>query len=201
MKALQREDLMRCREAVSRGVALSESLAKHAGGNQVGDGLWRLFSETFPSGGVRIWNEAIVWKHAWGLTADVFFAFGEDLFGNQLVIPSHSEVAMLWNHESGELVDLVLPPLELLDTCLDSGLGWIDFYAAAVLEVGRVRASDVSEDRHLHWTTPLILGGTPIPSNTSLVDRREHLLGHADLWRQLSGLDLGAVVIPKPSPS
>jgi hypothetical protein len=150
---------------------------------------------------VTTWNAASTWKQAWGLSEDAFFAFGEDLFGNQLVIPCESESAAIWNHESGELADLLLPPLELLETCIDSGLDWIDFYAAAVLEVGRVRRGDVPEGSHLHWTTPLILGGVPLPSNTSIVERRAHLLGHAELWRQLAGLDPGAAVVIKPTPS
>ena len=180
-------------------MSLAEALAKHAGGHQLGEGLWRLFSEAFPAGGAAIWNSTVVWKQAWGLSVGAFYAFGEDVFGNQLVMAKQSEAAMIWNHESGELLDLLLPPLELLETCLDSGLDWIDFYTAPMIEVGRVQRTDVPDDCHLHWTTPLILGGTVSPSNTAVLDRTQHLLGHADLWRQVAGLAPGTIVIPKPT--
>jgi len=201
MRDLRRDHIVQCREAVGRGTRVAESLVKYVGGHQLASGLWRLFSGTFPPGGAMTWNSPEIWKGAWGLSADAFFAFGEDLFGNQLVIPAGGDVAMIWNHESGELADLVLGPIELLDTCLDSGLGWIEFYTPAMLEVGRVQLPEVPNDSHLHWTTPLILGGSVLPSNTSVVERRQHLEGHAALHRQISGLDHGAFVIPKPTPS
>jgi len=154
---------------------------------------------TFPSGGALTWNSSQAWKGAWRLSPDAFFAFGEDLFGNQLVIPASGEVAMIWNHESAELIDLVLEPIELLETCIDSGLDWIDFYTPAMLRVGRVQMAEVPDDSHLHWTTPLILGGSVLPSNTTVLERRQHLLGHAALHKQIAGFDPGTVVIPKPT--
>jgi hypothetical protein len=201
VKPLSRDDVARCRAFLERGEVPLETLPKYVGDRQLGDGFWRFFSPAYPTGGVTSWNAASTWKQAWSMPEDAVFAFGEDLFGNQLVIPRESDSAAVWNHESGELVDLLLPPLELLETCIDSGLDWIDFYTPAVLEVGRVRRGDVPEDSHLHWTTPLILGGVVVPSNTSVVERRAHLLGHADLWRQLAGLDPGTAVVIKPTPS
>jgi hypothetical protein len=48
----------------------------------------------------------------------------------------------------------------------------------------------------LHWTAPLFLGGRVELHNVSLVQRDDHLVGHASLWRQVADLPPGSTVKP-----
>ena len=159
---------------------------------------WRLFSQSHPPPGVVAWNAAPTWKAAWGLPEESLWAFGEDIFGNQLVVLAGSTATTLWGHEAGDLFDLHLSPIELLATVLDHGVDWVDYYIEGTLAVARARLASVPADSHLHWTTPLILGGQVSEANTSIVERGTHLNGHAALWKQLFPLDPGTVVIAKP---
>lgn len=198
MNHLTSQQVAAFRAATSRGATQVDALAAHAGGYELAGGLWRLFSQTYPSPGVAAWNTAAVWKAEWGLAAGSFWTFGEDIFGNQLIVPSGSDISMLWGHEAGDLFDLYLPPLELVETVFEHGIEWVDYYIEGALDTGRARLAAVPPDSHLHWTTPLILGGQASEANTSVVERRPHLVGHAALWRQLSSLEPGATVVVKP---
>lgn len=171
-----------------------EVLPRELGGGSVAGGLWRFFSQE----DVTVWNSSESWRGAWpGLSAELFF-FGEDLWGNQLTLKPRSENVWLWNHENGEMVDLMLDPATLLETVMQSGIDWIDFYTPQMLAVGRSRLLDVPEKCHLHWTQPLIMGGSVATANTSVVSSATHLKGHGALWAQLSGLPTGAEIIIKP---
>lgn len=177
------------------------ALPKTVGGCGVGGGFWRFFSEDFPTaGGVLRWNSAALWRQAWhGLSPQLFF-FGEDIFGNQLtLVPGHENV-FLWNHENSELVDLLLDPATLLETVLQSGLGWIDFYVPEMLAIGQAKLLDVPETCHLHWTQPLILNGPITLANTSVLEAISHLKFHAQLWIQLRELPPGTEINIKRKP-
>jgi hypothetical protein len=163
-------------------------------------GFWRFFSAQYPDGGVGRWNSDQAWKQEWGLEPALFHAFGEDLFGNQLVLRPGVESAQLWNHENGNSVDLLLDPVTLLETVVQSGVDWIDFYQDGSLKTGESRVMDVPPECHLHWTTPLILGGKVGVENTSVVERSTHLAGHAKLWLRLRGCEPGTIILPKGKP-
>lgn len=174
-------------DLLRNGVPLSAALAQAIGNTSFRAGFWRFFSETWPNGGVQQWN-AGEWNSHWRpFLADSFWAFGEDVFGNQLAIVDQSPNSHLWNHENGELLDLYVPPDELLNTVLENGLDWIDFYANGSAGIAN-QFGGLPIDMHLHWTTPLILGGSVGVENLSQVDRNSHLIGHAKLWRQISDL-------------
>ena len=157
-------------------------LPASVGNTVASEGLWRFFSDTFPPRGVHWWNNSSGWKEHWKpfLPAGLF-SFGEDIFGNQLVIIPNQANVFLWNHEDGGFADLLLAPAELLSTVAESGIDWIDFYGNGSLEVARSYRR-IPDDSHLHWTTPLILGGTVGLENLSVVERERHLVGHAKLW-------------------
>lgn len=196
MKNLSEPDCMQLRQLGN--VPLPEALAKALADFQVEEGLWRFFSDQYPNGGVACWNEDFSWLAEWGIPSKRLYAFGEDIFGNQLIIQPTSENTFLWNHENGDLFDLLLDPVVLLETVASSGLDWIDFYNDGSLSVARKKLMDVPVDCHLHWTTPLILGGKVTEDNVSVVERVMHLKGHAKLWRQLRGREPGTSVIVKP---
>jgi hypothetical protein len=195
MKPLTFTDCSRIREAISAGTDLRGAL-KRLGVSTLGGGVWRLFSDGFPSDGVDGWNDKSPWRAAWGIAASRFLSFGEDLFGNQLVLRPEAESAFLWNHENGELNDLLLDPVTLLETVVESGVDWIDFYGDGSLAVAQDRILDVPAECHLHWTTPLILGGPIDVRNTSVIERVSHLIGHAELWRHIRDLPPGTMIVP-----
>lgn len=124
------------------------------------------------------------------------FSFGEDVFGNQLTVVRGEENVRLWNHENGAFIDLVLAPAELLSTIVESGIDWIDLYDNGSIEVAR-KYGRVPDNSHLHWTTPLVLGGAISLENLSLVERERHLVGHAKLWFQVAGLEAGSPIYAK----
>ena len=99
----------------------------------------------------------------------------------------------LWDHESGECYDLLVGPSELLRTALESGIDWIDFYSNGSLSIAR-QYGVVPLDVHLHWITPLILGGQASLQNTTLRERDSHLVGHAQSSSQVRDLPPGATV-------
>jgi hypothetical protein len=164
------------------------------GASTTAGGLWRFFS----SEGITHWNIPTTWRATWPRLSPELFFFGEDIFGNQLTLKPGSETVWLWNHENGEFADLLLDAATLLETVIQSGMDWIDFYSPEMLAVGRARLLDVPENCHLHWTQPLILGGPVTAANTSVVENVMHLRGHGSLYAQLHGLSPGTEVIIKP---
>jgi hypothetical protein len=197
MLPLSRVHLMRLAESIGAGVDPRVAIPDAVGASTVCGGLWRLYSDAWPAGGISIWNGSGQWKVAWRpFIHPSLFCFGEDVCGNQLVLIDQSRNAFLWNHESGDCHDLLVEPLELLQTAIESGIDWIDFYSDGSLAVAR-QFGDVPADKHLHWTTPLVLGGQVSRNNLSVVDRELHLVGHAKLWSQISGLSPGSAVITK----
>ena len=194
MIELSANHVRRLEEGMVGGMPLEAALPASIGNTVTGAGLWRFFSDTFPPRGIRWWNNSSGWREHWKpfLPAGLF-SFGEDVFGNQLVVISSQVSVFLWNHEDGGLVDLLLAPIELLSTVTESGLDWIDFYGNGSLEVAR-NHSRIPDDSHLHWTTPLILGGTVSLQNLSIVEREKHLVGHAKLWMQVRGLEPGSTI-------
>lgn len=202
MRPLGQDDLDRCRRAVTSGVAEIEAVSLFVGGGCLSDGLWRVFGRSYPApGGLAEWNAPGAWKAEWGLHPEAFHAFAEDLFGNQLVHLNGTDISHMWSHESGDYSELYVSPLVLLETAFQDGIDWVDFYPPGALDVARARVSEVPDDCHLHWTTPLILGGSVSLANTSVVERRAHLVGHAALWREIAHLEPGTAVIVKPPPS
>jgi len=160
--------------------------------------MWRFFGRDFPFGGVDAWNSALAWKHEWGILSGDLYAIGEDVLGNQLVLRPSSESVWLWNHEDGSLQDLLLDPPGMLRLVCREGLGWVDHYGDGSLAVAGLRAGSVPPESHLHRTVPLILGGTVEVSNTTIVERLQHLVGHAKLWREIRGIPPGEAVVAKP---
>jgi hypothetical protein len=200
MRIVSAEDCVRLRQEVTDPVSLVDAMGRIVGGAQLADGLWRVYSDGYPNGGVSKWNSDSSWKREWQLGPTQFYAFGEDLFGNQLIVMPDIENVRIWNHENGDLVDLLLDPLTLLETVVQSGIDWIDFYADGSPNVAKRKSVDVPVECHLHWTTPLILGGQVSPENTSVVERNMHLIGHAKLWAQLRDCDPGTIVVPNRKP-
>jgi hypothetical protein len=187
----------RLQELLASGVSFSEASPKAIGGTDACGGLWRFYSESWPAGGVRYWNEKSVWKQHWQELLPVgAFAFGEDVFGNQLIVVPAREDVLLVNHENANCIELYCDPLSLLTTILNDGIDWIDLYGDGSLTIAR-RYVPVAQESHLHWTTPLILGGTVSDSNVSVVERESHLVGHAKLWSQVRGLPPGSIVTLK----
>ncbi len=194
---LESDQVVRLQESLESGIPLTEALPKAIGGTEACGGLWRFYSESWPAGGIRYWNTESGWKQHWqALLPQGTFAFGEDVFGNQLIVVQGEEDVFLWNHENGECTDLYSDPVNLLTTVLSNGIDWIDQYGDGSLAVAR-RHGPVARESHLHWTTPLILGGTVSDSNVSVIERESHLVGHAKLWSQVCGLPPGTIVAPK----
>jgi hypothetical protein len=197
MMQLELAHIARLRESLASGVPFAEAAPQAIGGTEACGGLWRFYSESWPAGGAKRWNEGSSWKQHWRefLPRDAF-AFGEDVFGNQLIVVPGHENALLLNHENAECADLYCDPSSLLTTILNDGIDWIDAYSDGSLSVAR-RYLPVAQDSHLHWTTPLILGGMVDDSNISTIERESHLVGHAKLWLQVRGLPPGTVVTPQ----
>lgn len=182
------------RTRASAGTPIYSALAMEVGGCEVSSGIWRIFSETYPGDGVWWWNTKSAWRLQWNdlLPVDLF-AFGEDVFGNQIVGTKGGAASSLWNHENGELCDLCVDPITLLETVARDGVDWIDAYTAEMTAVAR-RFVPLSRGSHLHWTRPLILGGNIDAGNITIVAREPHLVGHARLWRQIHDLPPGTEI-------
>ncbi len=197
MTPLSLQHLVRLDELLAGGTAPPAAFPQAVGGTSVSDGIWRFFSNSWPLGGISGWNVGSSWKSYWQpFLPSGLFSFGEDVFGNQLILANGCDNALLWNHENGECFDLLVGPCELLRTALESGIDWIDFYSDGSLTVAKQYGA-VSLEMHLHWTTPLVLGGQVSRDNISLVQRELHLVGHARLWSQVSGLLTDTVVVPR----
>src|SRR6266446_2801545 len=143
MRNVSAQDYQRLRRELSELVSLSDALPRAIGDAQVAGGTWRFFSAQYPKGGVAEWNLHSAWKREWKLEPTQFYAFGEDLFGNQLIAQPGVENVHLWNHENGDAVDLLLDPATLLETVVQSGVGWIDFYGDGSLKIAEKRVTDV----------------------------------------------------------
>lgn len=189
MTPLSLQHIARLDELLANGGTPPLAIPQSIGGTILCDGIWRFFSDSWPSGGISGWNEGSSWKSNWqSFLPSELFSFGEDVFGNQLVLVGGCDNALLWNHENGECHDLFVGPCDLLKTAIESGIDWIDFYSDNSLAVAR-RHGELRLNMHLHWTAPLILGGDVCSSNISLVEREPHLVGHAKLWAQVAGGD------------
>jgi len=196
MMQLEPTHIARLKEALEHGASVAEALQKAIGDIEACDGLWRFYSESWPPGGIRHWNSDSRWKQHWeAFLPQRAFAFGEDVFGNQLIVVPEEDGVFLWNHENGECTDLYSDPVSLLTTALKDGIDWIDLYGDGSPVVAR-RFGPVVRESHLHWVTPLILGGVVSDSNISVVERETHLVGHAKLWSQLRDLPPGTTVTP-----
>ena len=183
------------RHVLIEGRPLLDALPKVIGNTSACSGFWRFYSDSWPFGGIQLWNADSRWRLNWReLIPQRAFAFGEDVFGNQLLVMDGLENVFLWNHENAECVDLYFPPVSLLETILKEGVGWIDFYDNGSIAVAR-QFGPVANDFHLHWTTPLILGGVVNDSNISIIEREAHLIGHAKLWSQVRDLPPGTKVM------
>lgn len=146
MRNLSSQECLQLQHELSGSIPLTDALAKCIGETQTGGGIWRFFSTRYPNGGVSAWNSTRTWKQAWELAPRYFHAFGEDLFGNQLVLRADCENVFLWNHEDGRLIDLLLNPATLLETVVQSGLDWVDFYTDGSLKIGEARLVDIPND-------------------------------------------------------
>lgn len=196
MVELSPEHVTRFQQLLEDRAPLARAFSEALGGACLDNGLWRFFSDSWPDGGILGWNSESSWKQHWKpfLPSGVL-SFGEDIFGNQLLLCEGFPNAMLWNHESAELFDRLVEPGELLKTVVDCGIDWIDFYADGMLSLAR-QCQPVSWETHLHWITPLILGGPIDESNLAVMERNAHLVGHAQLWSQISDLPPGTVIVP-----
>lgn len=192
MNTLTSAQVARLKAMLSHGASTREALPACVGGTTVGNGLWRFFSETLPQCGVARWNEE--WCAAWGIPKENAFTFGEDAFGNQLILTTSGNTVYVCDHENGSCFDLELGMVDLLESVVQHGLSWIDFYSNGSLEVAQALLAGVTWEQHLHWTQPLILGGAITSSNVSIVDRFTHLSGHAQLWKQVSGAAPGTEI-------
>ncbi len=184
-------------EKLQQGASIFDALPDSIGGLALCDGLWRIYSRSWPEGGITTWNKSSPWAMSWKqLLQPGLYSFGEDVFGNQIVVLHDSAQSYLWNHEDGSCHALLVPPDELFETVFRSGLDWIDFYHDGSLEVAR-RMGRISDGEHLHWITPGILGGSVSLGNVTVVKRDSHLVGHAMLWAQVAGLPPGTTVIAR----
>ena len=175
--------------AVTANSPLARILPQHIGGQTAGDGLWRFFSPGHPVCGISRWNQE--WCQAWGLPSHEMLSFGEDVFGNQLLVMAGRLTVFLCDHENGSCYDLELGVIDLLQAVVEHGVSWIDFYGTDAVSIGLSLLPRISWEQHIHWVQPLILGGAVSVSNTSVVDRHDHLHGHAVLWKQVSALPPG----------
>lgn len=193
---LEPTHIARLEASIEQGSSLLDALPKVIGDSEACSGLWRFYSESWPAGGIQEWNSGSRWKHHWeAFLPPGAFAFGEDVFGNQLIVVPGEDDVLMWNHENGESTDLYLDPVNLLKTALNDGIDWIDLYGDGSLAVAK-RFGHVARESHLHWTTPLILGGVVNDSNISVVERELHLVGHANLWSQIRDLPPGTAITP-----
>jgi hypothetical protein len=181
---LTEKDLAKFGELTSQGNAL-QAFSKAFGDKTLGNGFWRFYSDSWPAEGISNWNTDSPWMKEWNsLLQSGILYFGEDVFGNQICSNLEMTNTFIWNHEDGQLIELLVSPVELLQTAISHGLGWIDFYAGGYFASAESHLPGLNSDTHLHWTHPLIFGGQPIPQNVTLLPRLSHLIGHAKLVRQ-----------------
>lgn len=199
MRQLEVGDLDRLRSGLGRCETIEDAFADSFGESTLAGGFWRFFSRQEPRGGLLGWN-AGEWRRFWDPLPDGCVFVGEDVLGNQLVILRERLAlpAMVWSHESGRLASLELDIMSLVDSVRLSGVEWLDFYSDGSARVASQMLARVSGWQHLHWVTPLILGGQVVPENITVIDREPHLVGHGKLWAQIRDLAPGTQVIPKP---
>jgi len=101
----------------------------------------------------------------------------------------------MWGHEDGELYSLEIAICPLLETVIESGINWLDFYSDGSPQVGLNSGLPITLEKHLHWINPLILGGPVAVANLALVEREAHLIGHGKLWSQIRSLPPGTEVV------
>jgi hypothetical protein len=191
MAALSREHIAALRAQLDRGVPSNIAVPSAVGGTQTAEGLWRLYSGSWPGKGIDWWNSESPWRVHWQrFLPQSLFSIAEDIFGNQLIVIPGRDAVYLLNHETSECHSLYVCPFELLSSVLETGIDWIDFYTDGSLQVAR-DFGPIPDDSHLHWTTPLTLGGPVTRANISLVPRDQHHAGHAKLWAQMSSLPPG----------
>jgi len=78
---------------------------------------------------------------------------------------------------------------------VEAGANGLDELPRGGARVPASEGVDLSPESHLHWVTPLFLGGAPQRSNLVTLPREQHMRGHAELWRQIGHLPPGARVI------
>ncbi len=192
MDTLTSDRLLQLRDALSRGASVREAVPASLGGTILGDGCWRLFSNRHPECGVALWNEE--WCAAWGIPKTNVFTFGEDVFWNQIIVTADENTVYVCDHENGSCFDLQLGVVDVLESVLQHGLSWIDFYSNGSLEVAKGLMAEIAWEQQLHWVQPLILGGVVKSSNVTKVGRSAHLSGHVQLWKQVAGLAPGTEI-------
>ena len=185
MKELDKEFLLKFQQQFQRKGSLLDIVANTLGGTVTAKGLWRFFGKEAPSPGIEEWNGDGLWKSQWGACACGLACIGEDVFGNQLVCIGETQDLLIWDHENASLRTLEMTPDVAIEAVFKSGIDWIEFYDNNSPQVGLELLNTIPESSHLHWTTPLILGGKVCASNTSVVDRVSHMVGHGKLWQQV----------------
>src|SRR5258708_38942164 len=129
MTPLSFQQVSRLEQLLASGTTPPVAFPQALGGTSVCDSIWKFFSDSWPQGGISGWNTGSSWKTHWQpFLPSGLFSFGEDVFGNQLVLVSGCENALLWNHENGECHDLFVGRCELVRTAVDRDFVWIDFY-------------------------------------------------------------------------
>lgn len=186
MELLTDKEIAKIKTIIPNEPSIVSSLPTIIGGLGVAQGLWRFFSPIHPSCSINVWNEE--WCKAWGIQGNNLFVFGEDVFGNQLLITLGQSTVYLCDHENGSCHDLELDVSNLLESVTEHGLDWIDFYSNGSLRVPQDLRASLTWEQHLHWIHPLILGGATTPNNILIIDRFRHLHGHVKLWNQVSHL-------------
>jgi len=195
MKVLQETRIDDLKHRLIEDNARPSALAATVGDASLCDGLIRLFSAGYPQNlGVNGWNDSEGWRATWPSVSVEYF-FGEDVWGNQLTITDGSPNVFLWGHEDASMFDTALEVVDFLEALLKYGLIWTDYYSEEMLRIGKTNLSNVTDESHLHWITPLILGGTVVQENVSVVPRVPHLTGHGKLWQQISGLPPGTEIV------
>lgn len=191
MRALTDADLQATDLPAAPADDVVQRLCVTIGESTLAGGVWRLYGQRWPLGGFVEWNTTGPWRKCWEPSLAVGLrSFGEDVFGNQLVLLDGKDEVLLWDHETAATYDLLLPPFHLLRVVSTHGVSWIDSYTDQILAVADA-APNLDRDSHLHWITPLFLGGEATQENTSVEDRCSHLEFHATLWRSLEGLPPG----------
>jgi hypothetical protein len=189
MEALTLSGIEAARRILSADRPDLAALEEAIGGRTTAGGIWRFFSSAHPASGAAAWRNEL--RTAWRSESLASQAFGEDLFGNQLVWHSAGGAMSVWDHEDGSYWDAEMAVADMLEGVLSHGLGWVDFYPAGAVDLAQALADQVSWAQHLHWVHPLVLSGAVTRENLALLDRTPHIRGHAELWAQVSGLPAG----------
>src|SRR5262245_15679181 len=114
MRPLTKEALSLFESAFNPEEDVLTLVADTIGGTVTANGLWRIFGRSAPPPGIVQWNEPTLWKTHWGELACDQTCIGEDIFGNQLVCIAKTPDLLIWDHESGSLFTLQVPPMRHL---------------------------------------------------------------------------------------